>query len=131
MVPLASVAEAVCELVRPSRPPDADPPVLTRLDLYLVNTVFNAGVPLVPTQLQQRFVQAGHPASYDPDSHPGLNVKIAVGDRLATALVFASGKIMIMAKTFEEQLRTHAAVTAIIDAWLHARRAVAPPASPL
>lgn len=89
---------------------------VTRFDVQMINLNFAAGRHLFLQDLRDDFAARGCVASYDADTYPGLNVKLPIGGRWVTALIFRSGKVIITgAKTAVELSEAHAMVTAAVD----------------
>lgn len=90
---------------------------LLDFDVQMINLNFGVERRLYLQGLRDEYAALGYVASYDSDTYPGLNVKLPVGDRRVTALLFKSGKVIITgAKTSEELEAAHAMVTRVLDA---------------
>ena len=118
------VAEAVCkfmgELAGIETVDGSGVVRLTGYDTQMINLNFGVDTRLYLQQLCERYAAMGYVASYDSDTYPGLNVKLPVGDRRVTALLFKSGKVIITgAKTAEELESAHAMVTGVLDSAAH------------
>lgn len=89
---------------------------LLDFDTQMINLNFGVDRRLYLQGLRDTFAALGYVASYDSDTYPGLNVKLPVGDRRITALLFKSGKVIITgAKTASELEEAHAMVTRVLD----------------
>lgn len=89
---------------------------ITGFDIQMINLNFGAGSQLHLQSLRHRCAAHGYAASYDSDMYPGLNVKVPVGDRHATILLFKSGKVIVTgAKSARELEEAHALITAVLD----------------
>lgn len=114
------VAEAVCTFMGETAGIETtDGTGVVRLldyDTQMINVNFGVNARLYLQQLCDAFAAKGYVASYDSDTYPGLNVKLPVGDRRVTALLFKSGKVIITgAKTAAELETAHAMVTTVLD----------------
>lgn len=86
-------------------------------DIQMINLNFGAGTQLHLQSLRDRCTERGYVASYDSDMYPGLNVKVPVGDRHATVLLFRSGKVIVTGSKSAHELETaHALITDVLDA---------------
>jgi len=85
-------------------------------DIQMINLNFGFGKTLYLRGLRDRCTGLGYTASYDADTYPGLNVKLPVGERRVTVLIFKSGKVIITgAKTPHELEQAHAMITEVLD----------------
>lgn len=116
----ADIASAVCAFmanVAGVETVDGDSNVrVTGFDIQMINLNFGAGSQLHLQSLRDRCAARGYQASYDSDMYPGLNIKVPVGDRHATILMFKSGKVIITgAKSARELEEAHTLITAMLD----------------
>lgn len=90
---------------------------LLSMDTQMINLNFGLDRRLHLRGLRDEYAALGYQASYDSDIYPGLNVKLPVGDRRVTALLFKSGKVIITgAKTASELETAHVMLTGVLDA---------------
>lgn len=91
-------------------------PLLESASISMINATFGARR-LLPLQImRQAFENAGHAASYDPETYPGINAKILVSEKVVTVLVFTTGNVIISgAKTPEHVSDVYCVVCAIIN----------------
>lgn len=89
---------------------------IQHFNVQMINMNFGAGKGLFLQELRDTCASLGYIASYDSDTYPGLNIKLPVGDRRITVLMFKSGKVIITgAKTADELDRAHAMITKVLD----------------
>lgn len=89
---------------------------VTEFQVQMINVNFGAGRQLYLKGLQTKCTEMGYTASYDPDVYPGLNVKLPIGERRVTILMFKSGKVIITGvKTACELDTAHVMITSILD----------------
>lgn len=89
---------------------------VTAFDTQMINLNFGLDRRLHLQGLRDEYAARGYQASYDSDIYPGLNVKLPVGDRRVTALLFKSGRVIITGAKTAEQLDTaHVMLTAVLD----------------
>jgi TATA-box binding protein (TBP) (component of TFIID and TFIIIB) len=98
----------------------ADPPVLESATISMINAVFCAAKVLPLRVLRQAFEDAGHVASYDPDSYPGINAKINASEtneiNRITVMIFTTGNVIISgAKSPEHVSKVYDIVCHVID----------------
>lgn len=112
------VSSAVCTLmsdVAGIETTDGSDVRVTAFNVHMINLNFGAGVQLYLQGLRDMCAASGFQASYDADTYPGLNVKLPIGDRRITVLIFKSGKIIITgAKTPTELESAYNGITAIL-----------------
>lgn len=114
------VASAVCTFMGDlvvDKTNDGQPVRVTAFKPVMINANFDTRTTLHLRGLCDRCVAEGYVASYDPDTYPGLNVKIPLdGERRATALVFRSGKAIITGvSTPAEMQAVHEIITRVLD----------------
>lgn len=85
-------------------------------DIQMINMNFGAGAQLHLQSLRDTCTARGYTASYDSDMYPGLNIKVPVGARHATILMFKSGKVIVTGtKSVEELEQAHTLITDLLD----------------
>lgn len=114
------IASAVCAFMGKTagvETVDGDFDVRVRsFDIQMINLNFSAGALLHLQRLRDRCVESGLVASYDSDMYPGLNIKVPVGNRTATVLMFRSGKVIVTgSKTAHELESVHGLITDMLD----------------
>lgn len=112
------VSSAVCALMEYTAGIEGeDGPVSVQdFDIQMINMNFGAGRTLYLQALRDTCVSQGLSASYDPDTYPGLNVKLPIGERRVTVLLFKSGRVIVTgAKTAAELEEAHARITDVLD----------------
>lgn len=113
------IASAVCRLMTDVAGVDTEDGSqevrVVGFDVQMINVNFAVGATVHLQDLCERCASAGYAASYDADTYPGLNVKLPVGDRRVTALVFRSGKVIITgARTPHELVESHRMAIAVL-----------------
>lgn len=108
------VVKAVCTLMEETAG-IAECVRVTDFDIQMMNLNLCAGKPLYLREMHDICSSMGLTASYDADVYPGLNVKLMVGDRRVTVLMFKSGKvIMTGAKAPTELDEAHKIITDVL-----------------
>lgn len=115
------VATAVCnfmsDTVAPQTTDGSEVVCIQGFDVQMINVNFGAGMELYLKGLRDTCAALGYMASYDADTYPGLNVKLPIGERHVTVLLFKSGKVIITgAKTAAELDTAHRMITDVLDA---------------
>ena len=116
----AHIAEEVCAMLRDVAGIEATDGMedlhLVDFCIQMINLNFGAGRSLHLQGLRDRCTELGYVASYDADMYPGLNVKVPVGERRVTVLLFKSGKVIITgAKTPSELEQAYVMITDVLD----------------
>ena len=115
-----SVASAVCKMmgeVAGIETVDGSAVCVTGFEIQMINMNFGAGKQLYLQGLRDTCASLGYVASYDADVYPGLNIKLPVGDRRVTVLIFRSGKIIITgAKSAADLEEAHRMITEVVAA---------------
>jgi TATA-box binding protein (TBP) (component of TFIID and TFIIIB) len=91
-------------------------PALESASIEMINANFSAARILPLSVLRKALEDAGHAASYDPESYAGINAKIAVHAQVVTVVIFTTGSIIITgAKSPEHVSNVYNAVCIVID----------------
>lgn len=114
------IATAVCTMMRDVAGIEATDGsadlYIVDFNIQMINLNFGSGKSLYLQGLRDTCAGLGYTASYDADTYPGLNVKVPIGERRVTVLVFKSGKVIITgAKTPMELEQAHAMIASILD----------------
>lgn len=107
-------------------------PTLSSASISMINAIFSTARVLPLRVLRQAFEAAGHDASYDPDSYPGVNAKICTTEKhRVTVMIFTTGSVIISgAKTPENVSEVYGIVCGLIDALPDAAKVQAPKTKP-
>jgi len=82
--------------------------VVESFSVLMINITFCANTTLRLQALRDKSLERGWQGSYDADIYPGLNLKIPVGARTVTALVFRSGNVILTgSKSPAEAVEAH------------------------
>jgi TATA-box binding protein (TBP) (component of TFIID and TFIIIB) len=112
------VTKAVCNLIQDIggiEPEEGGRLTVSDVAVRMINMNFGIDRRLHLRALCDVCVAAGFTARYDADVYPGLNVKLPIGGRVITVLLFKSGKVIITgARTAQELECAHAMITSLV-----------------
>ena len=111
---LVSTLEIVCEVLQDAL---AIPVSLIEYSIQMLNVNFSLGHTLDLRKLQERFLDITDFASFEPDSYPGLNVKLMFDNNVkCSCLLFHSGSVALAgAKSPHAIYKAYSTICTLID----------------